>query len=85
MGSRSFDRKFGAELVRELPAEPAVYLFKDARKVGDPKLVDACWRQILEWPARTVLTYHDPPGHGFHGDGRAAIEAAVRRRGQLLS
>ena len=30
MGFRSFDRKFGAELVRELPAAPAVYLFKDA-------------------------------------------------------
>jgi excinuclease ABC subunit C len=30
VGSRSFDRKFGAELVRELPAGPAVYLFKDA-------------------------------------------------------
>ena len=29
MGTGSFDRKFGAGLVRELPAEPAVYLFKD--------------------------------------------------------
>ena len=29
MGSGSFDRKFGAGLVRELPAAPAVYLFKD--------------------------------------------------------
>jgi len=28
-GSRSFDRKFGADFVRELPAGPAVYLFKD--------------------------------------------------------
>lgn len=26
---RQFDRKFGADLLRELPAEPAVYLFKD--------------------------------------------------------
>jgi len=30
VGIRSFDRKFGAQLVRELPAGPAVYLFKDA-------------------------------------------------------
>jgi hypothetical protein len=30
-----------------------------------------------------VLTFHDPAGHGFVGDGRAALEAAVRRRGQL--
>lgn len=27
---RRFDRKFGADLVRELPESPAVYLFKDA-------------------------------------------------------
>jgi hypothetical protein len=61
----------------------AVYLFKDARKVADARIVEACWRRILKWPAQTVLTYHDPPGHGFHGDGRAALEAAARRRGQL--
>lgn len=29
MGLKRFDRKFGADLLRELPAEPAVYLFKD--------------------------------------------------------
>ena len=29
MGLKAFDRKFGTELLRELPAEPAVYLFKD--------------------------------------------------------
>ena len=29
MGIKAFDRKFGAELVHELPAAPAVYLFKD--------------------------------------------------------
>jgi hypothetical protein len=62
----------------------SVYLFKDARKVADKKVVDACWRAILKWPTDTVLTYHDPPGYGFHGDGRAALEAAVRSRGQLL-
>jgi hypothetical protein len=61
----------------------SVYLFKDARKVADAKIVEACWRQILKWPAETVLTYHDPAGYGFHGDGRAAVEAAARRRGQL--
>lgn len=30
MGLKSFDRKFGADLLRELPEAPAVYLFKDA-------------------------------------------------------
>lgn len=29
MGLKRFDRKFGAELLRELPETPAVYLFKD--------------------------------------------------------
>jgi hypothetical protein len=60
-----------------------VYLFKDARKVADAKLVRACWQEILKWPAETVLTYHDPPGYGFHGDGRAAIREAATRRGQF--
>jgi hypothetical protein len=62
----------------------SLYLFKGARKVGDAAVVDACWRQILAWPAETVLTFHDPPGHGFRGDGRAALEVAVRERRQLL-
>jgi hypothetical protein len=72
-------------MFRSMIEPDSVYLFKDARKVGDPKLVEACWRRILRWPAQTLLTYHDPPGYGFHGDGRAALEAAVRRRGQLSS
>ncbi len=29
MGMRRFDRKFGADFIRELPEAPAVYLFKD--------------------------------------------------------
>ena len=29
MGIRRFDRKFGVDLLRDLPAAPAVYLFKD--------------------------------------------------------
>jgi hypothetical protein len=62
----------------------AVYLLRDARKVRDARIVDACWREILKWPAETVITYHDPAGHGFQGGGRAALEAAVRRQGQLL-
>lgn len=30
VGLREFDRKFGPDLLRELPAAPAVYLFRDA-------------------------------------------------------
>lgn len=63
----------------------SVYLFKDARKVADPEVVSACWRRILKFPAETVLTYHDPVGSGFRGDGRAALEAAARDQRQLLA
>ena len=61
----------------------SVYLFKDARKVADATVVDTCWRKVLEWPAETVLTYHDPAGYGFQGNGRAALEAAARASRQL--
>lgn len=33
MGVKRFDRKFGGELLRDLPATPAVYLFRDAAGV----------------------------------------------------
>ena len=72
-------------MVKGMVTPDSVYLFNDARKVADAKLVDACWRAVLKWPASTVLTYHDPAGYGFHGDGRAAIEAAARASGQLLA
>jgi hypothetical protein len=71
-------------MIKGMIKPDSVYLFKDARKVADAKTVDACWRRILEWPAETILTYHDPPGHGFHGDGRAALETAARERRQIL-
>ncbi len=72
-------------MIKGMVTPDSVYLFKDARKVADAKVVDACWRAILKWPAETVLTYHDPAGHGFHGDGRAALESAARKQGQLLA
>jgi hypothetical protein len=59
-----------------------VYVFKDARKVADAAMVERCWRKVLAWPATTVMTYHDPPGHAYHGDGRAALERAVKDAGQ---
>jgi hypothetical protein len=72
-------------MIKGMVIPDSVYLFKDARKVANAAVVDACWRAILKWPAETVLTYHDPAGHGFVGDCRAALEAAVRSRGQLLA
>jgi hypothetical protein len=70
-------------MLRRAITPDAVYVFKDARKVADAEAVDRFWREILQWPAKTVLTFHDPPGHGFQGDGPAALEAAARRAGQL--
>lgn len=70
-------------MLRRMITPDAVYLFSDARKVADARVVDTCWRAVLRWPTETLLTYHDPAGHGFHGDGRAALEAAVRRSRQL--
>ena len=72
------------KLLKGMIKPDSLYLFKDARKVADARTVDACWREILAWPADTVLTYHDPAGHGFRGDGSAALEAAVREQHQLL-
>jgi hypothetical protein len=72
-------------MIKGMVVPDSVYLFKDARKVANASVVDACWREILKWPAETVLTYHDSAGHGFIGDGRAALEAAARRGGQLLA
>ena len=72
-------------MVKGMVTPDSVYLFKDARTVADARVVDACWRAVLKWPAETVLTFHDPAGYGFHGDGRAALEAAARSRNQLLA
>ena len=41
------------------------------------------WRRILAWPARTVMTYHDPATAAVTGDARAALAEAVRASGQI--
>ncbi|HEV8245911.1 MAG TPA: hypothetical protein VGP93_09080 [Polyangiaceae bacterium] len=60
-----------------------VYVMKGGRKVGDAARVAECWRKILSWPAKTVMTYHDTVGHAFVGDGRAALSDAVKAVKQL--
>lgn len=55
-----------------------VALFTAPRKIGDAAQVAACWRRILSWPCRTLMTYHDAVGHAFVGDGQAALGAAVK-------
>jgi hypothetical protein len=62
---------FGKDAFAKLPgmfkmmmAPEKVYVMK-ARKVGDRDRVAAHWDNVLSWPARVVMTYHDPPGHAF--------------------
>src|SRR5690349_13783721 len=56
-------------MLKSMITPDAVYLFEDARKVANARVVDECWRTTLRWLAEAVLTYHDPAGHGFLGDG----------------
>jgi len=70
-------------MLKSMVKPDAVTLMTMARKVAAPEKVAACWRRILSWPCRTLLTYHDVFGSGFVGDGRAALTAAVARAKQL--
>ena len=70
-------------MLKSMVKPDRVQLMTMARKVADPDKVAACWKRILSWPCRTLLTYHDVAGSGFVGDGRAALAAAVERARQL--
>jgi hypothetical protein len=70
-------------MLRSMVKPDRVWIWPMARKVGDAATVAACWRQILTWPCRTLMTYHDPATHAFVGDGRAALEAAAREAKQI--
>jgi hypothetical protein len=70
-------------MLKSMVKPDSVTIMTMARKVASPEKVAACWRRILSWPCRTLLTYHDVPGSGFVGDGRAALAAAVERAKQL--
>ena len=60
-----------------------VWLMEMARKVKDRAAVAACWKKILAWPMRTVMTYHDPPTCAVTTEPRAALEQAVRSAKQI--
>ena len=62
-------------MLKSMVKPDAVTIMTMARKVAAPDKVASCWRRILSWPSRTLLTYHDVPGSGFVGDGRAALAA----------
>jgi hypothetical protein len=70
-------------MLRSMVKPDKVWIWSMARKVGDAAAVASSWRKILAWPCRTLMTYHDPATHAFVGDGRAALEAAVRAAKQI--
>lgn len=84
IGGENLEWQYPAAALRKAPMmlrgmlkPDRVALFTAPRKVGDAGQVAACWRRILAWPCRTLMTYHDVFGHAFVGDGRAALGAAV--------
>jgi hypothetical protein len=70
-------------MARQMVKPDRVWIWTVARKVGDPATVAACWRKILAWPARAVMTYHDVVGNAITADAHAALKAAVAESGQL--
>ncbi|HEX6765250.1 MAG TPA: hypothetical protein VF103_07220 [Polyangiaceae bacterium] len=70
-------------MMRPMMKVNTVYVQDKARKVSDPRVVRDCWKRILDWPGRTLIGYHEPPGEGFLGDTRAELGRAVRQVGQL--
>jgi hypothetical protein len=73
-------------MARKMVKPDKLWIWTMPRRVADADTVAACWRRILAWPARTVMTFHDVVGTaGTTGsaDGQAALKAAVEESGQL--
>jgi hypothetical protein len=70
-------------MLRSMVKPDKVWVWTMPRKVGDADAVASSWRQIVSWPCRTLMTYHDPATVAFTGDGRAALESAARAAKQL--
>jgi hypothetical protein len=76
--------KAGGFLARQMLKPDKLWVWEMPRRVADRSAVAACWRRVLSWPARTVMTFHDVCGSaGSMGDGQAALRAAVEASGQL--
>ena len=60
-----------------------VFIQVQGRPVQDSQAVAACWKDILKWPARSLMTYHDPPGFVWTDDPPKALRTAVESEGQL--
>jgi excinuclease UvrABC nuclease subunit len=73
---KRFDRKFGADLLRDLPAAPAVYLFKgeDGEVLYAGKAVNI---------RRRLQGYRNASRRTAHGRVRARVGVAGPRVGRL--
>lgn len=81
---------YPAEEYRKLPfmgrkmlKPDKVWLMEMARKAKEPGVVAACWKKILSWPIKTLMTYHDPPSRAITVQPHAALEGAVRVAKQI--
>jgi hypothetical protein len=72
-------------MMRMMMKPNTVYVQDKARKVADPAAVAASWDEVLAWPGRTLMGYHEPPGEAFVGDARAALVSAAKAVRQLRS
>jgi hypothetical protein len=70
-------------MLRSMVKPDRVWLWPVPRRVGEASEVAESWRRILAWPARTLMTYHDPATVAYVGDARAALEAAARQARQI--
>jgi hypothetical protein len=68
---------------RKMLKPDKVWLMDMARRVGDPAIVAACWKKILAWPIKTLMTYHDPVTHAITDSPHAALEKAARDAKQI--
>lgn len=77
------EQRAKAPMMMKAMLKPGVYVFEGPRKVADKVAVANYWNQILQWPAKTVMTYHDPAGFAFQGDGQAALRKAAQAARQV--
>jgi hypothetical protein len=71
-------------MARQMVKPDKLWVWTMPRRVGDADTVAACWRRVLAWPARAVMTFHDVVGTaGSTRDGQTALRAAVEASGQL--
>jgi hypothetical protein len=70
-------------MMRMMMKAERLYIMTGPRKVASPARVAAHWKTILDWPAETIMTYHDTLGTAFNSEARAALEEAVKAVKQI--